>query len=171
MFSSITTSELIVLCLLFLGTILLVVSMLRSVRGFFASKQETAASDEFQPADFVYVEIPGAIGPLERGEKYEDPLQEKLAAQNLGEITGGGSQLGPELPDGSRVVVSCGLDVDVVDLDPVLELLHGELPALGAPVGTQIQYTRHGVKLVDRLTPGGWRRGEPRTEVHPGFGI
>ena len=33
------------------------------------------------------------IGPMDRGERYEDPLQAVLESAGVGEITGGGSQL------------------------------------------------------------------------------
>lgn len=33
------------------------------------------------------------IGPIDRGERYEDPLHEVLESRSLGQVTGGGSQL------------------------------------------------------------------------------
>ncbi|MFY9560352.1 MAG: hypothetical protein WAQ52_08980 [Terriglobales bacterium] len=39
-----------------------------------------------------YIRIPESLGPLARGEKYEGPLGKALG--ELGEVTGGGSQLG-----------------------------------------------------------------------------
>jgi hypothetical protein len=43
---------------------------------------------------FFYVRIPGDVQPIERGERYEDPLQTALEVEDLGEVTGGGSQMG-----------------------------------------------------------------------------
>ena len=41
---------------------------------------------------FIFVKIPESIGPIDRGEKYEDPLIEFLKErERLGEVTGGGS--------------------------------------------------------------------------------
>jgi len=39
-----------------------------------------ASEEAAEPAAFIYVKIPDGIGPLDRGEKYEDPLELKLAA-------------------------------------------------------------------------------------------
>ena len=61
---------------------------------------------EFDPERFVYVKIQDAVGPLDRGDKYEDGLQEALREQQLGEITGGGSQLGEDNPDGTPTIAS-----------------------------------------------------------------
>jgi len=41
---------------------------------------------------FFYVLIPESLGPIDRGEKYEDPLIDALG--ELGQVTGGGSQMG-----------------------------------------------------------------------------
>ena len=57
--------------------------------------------DSVTPADqvnkenplFVYIKIPADLGPMDRGEQFEDPLQEALDKAVLGTITGGGSQL------------------------------------------------------------------------------
>ena len=53
-----------------------------------------------------YVRIPGDIGPLQRGDLYEEPLQEALTSAGVGEVTGGGSQLG----EGNSVEY-CGIDM------------------------------------------------------------
>ncbi len=57
---------------------------------------------------FFYVLIPEPMGPMDRGEKYEDPLSDALG--ELGEVTGGGSQLGE-----GDTIAFCGLDVVVND--------------------------------------------------------
>ena len=89
---------------------------------------------------FLYVKIPGHIEPLDRAERFEDPLQEALDAAGLGEITGGGSQLGEAGPDGTRIIEFCGIDVDLFALEPGLALLRRELTRLRAPVGTVLIY-------------------------------
>ena len=33
------------------------------------------------------------IGPIDRGDRYEEPLQTVLESMNIGRVTGGGSQL------------------------------------------------------------------------------
>ncbi len=120
---------------------------------------------------FVYIKIPEDIQPLARGDKYEDPLQERLSAQELGEVTGGGSQLGDNTPEGSPTIEYCGIDVDVRDLSAGLELLRSALRELNAPVGTELQYTINDQMLQDMLQPQGWLEQQPRADVHPGFGV
>ena len=119
---------------------------------------------------FVYVKIPESIGPMDRGDKYEDPLDECLARSALGEISGGGTQLGDERPDGTRPIEFCGIDVDVTDLPKALALLRSELKSLGAPDGTEIHYTVDGVQLQDELRCGDWKLAQLRTLFRPGFG-
>lgn len=126
---------------------------------------------EFDPELFVYIFVPEPIQPLDRGDKYEDPLAEALTTAGLGDVSGGGSSLSDERPDGTRVVESCGIDVDVTDLDLALELIRERIPALGAPRGTELQYTRRGAKLRDVLEENGWVTSLARTAVHPGFGV
>lgn len=123
------------------------------------------------PRFFVYIRIPESILPIERGSKYEDPLQAALEAAQLGEVSGGGSLLGAPAADGSRSVASCGIDIDLVELEPGLDLLRARLPALGALPGTQLEYTLGDQKALDALRSDGWRIGLPRTDLHPGFGV
>src|SRR5262252_5225346 len=40
---------------------------------------------------FVFAKILDPIMPIERGEKYEGPLDKMLHEQNIGEVTGGGT--------------------------------------------------------------------------------
>jgi hypothetical protein len=71
-------------------------------RKLLASKSEKVANvtADLDPQLFVYVKIPGDIQPLARGERFEDPLQVALEAEQLGNISGGGSQLDDPYPDG-----------------------------------------------------------------------
>jgi len=140
-------------------------------RLIFRRKQEAPSSRSFEPDLFVYVKIPDSLGPIDRGAKYEDPLQVKLDEKGLGEVSGGGSQLGDERADGTRPIEFCGLDVDVTDLDGALVLMREALIGLGAPFGTELHYTRHGTKLQDELHPEGWVLEKPRSFLRPGFGL
>src|SRR4051812_47724375 len=45
------------------------------------------------PGHFVFAKILDPIGPMERGEKYERPMDQALEAQGFGRVTGGGTQL------------------------------------------------------------------------------
>ena len=92
---------------------------------------ESAAEDG---KHFFYVRIPENIGPLDRGDRYEDPLQEALTAAKLGEVTGGGSQLG----DGNSVEY-CGIDIVATDRERALALILETMQSLGAPSSTVIE--------------------------------
>ena len=83
---------------------------------------------------FFYVRIPEDLQPLARGDRYEDPLQDALAAADVGEVTGGGSQLG----EGTSIE-NCGIDVVVRDRAQGLELICMEMRRLGAPRGTVVE--------------------------------
>jgi hypothetical protein len=120
---------------------------------------------------FVYVKIPEDIGPVDRGDKYEDPLDQLLKTRALGEITGGGSQLGEKRPDGTQGIEFCGIDVQATLLEPTLALLRDALPGLGAPIGTELHYTRTGAKVKDAFGAAGWVIAQPREMLHPGFGF
>lgn len=83
---------------------------------------------------FLYVLIPGDIRPIERGDRFEDPIQESLSAADLGKVTGGGSQRGE-----GNTIEYCGIDVVVYDLNRGIQHLKEELARLGAPPNTVIE--------------------------------
>ena len=112
-------------------------------------------------AHFVYVKLPEAIGPEVRSAKYEDPLNESLEAAQLGEVTGGGTQLGARRADGTRGIEFCGVDVELTDLDRGRALLRKRLGELGAPRGTELQFDRGDTARVDRLGKRGWVIDQP----------
>jgi hypothetical protein len=115
------------------------------------------AAPENAPADtgfFVVVHIPEALVPLERGAKYEDPLGDALKARGLGEVSGGGTQLGPRKADGTHDVISIDVDVDLVDAVHGLPALREELLKLHPPPGTRLSYTgTSGAHVQEPLTP------------------
>lgn len=120
----------------------------------------------------IYVMLPESLEPLDRGSRYEDPLEVELKLADLGYISGGGSSLSDESPDGSREFEFCGIDVEAYEIDVVRDLLRHHLPSLGCPAGTQLQF-RDGedVPLLDEYDGSDWRTDLPRTMMHPGFGI
>lgn len=93
---------------------------------------------------FVYVKIPAPILPIERGERFEDPLDAALREAGVGEVTGGGSGLTAPDARGRQHVEYCGIDVDLSDADKGLPILRRELVRLDVPPGTVLQYTRGG---------------------------
>ena len=121
--------------------------------------------------ELVYIFIPESIGPIDRGDKYEDPIDDELQERSLGYVSGGGSALSEELPDGRREIVSCGIDVDTTDVAAARELLREQLVSLGCPAGTQLHYREGETPLQDEYDGSDWSVGRPRTMMHPGFGI
>lgn len=95
---------------------------------------------------FVVVRIPGHIEPIERGERFEDPLQAALEAAGLGEVTGGGSQLSEPDEEGRRRIEFCEIEVDVWKPIEGLALLRQELARRQVPRGTVLQYELNGEK-------------------------
>ena len=89
-----------------------------------------AAADRGQ--HFFYIRIPEGLGPVARGDKYEDALADALG--ELGEITGGGSQLGE-----GKTVAWCGIDVVVNDRDRGLKVIRQTMRSRGAPAETVIE--------------------------------
>jgi hypothetical protein len=121
--------------------------------------------------ELIYIYLPGSAGPLARGERYEDPLQDALRQARLGKITGGGSGLGEEKSDGSRDIEFCGIDVDVYDVAAARKLLRDRLPALGCPVGTQLHFTTEDSPLQDEFDGTGWLLDRSRSMLHPYFRV
>lgn len=83
---------------------------------------------------FVYIRIPEPLHPLEREDKYEAPLTAALTEAGLGEVTGGGQQLGED-----DSIEYCGVDVILSDRTRGLAFLRQELRRQGAPVETVIE--------------------------------
>ena len=73
------------------------------------------------------------IEPLDRGSRYEDPLDAALRGAGLGEVTGGGSQLG-HLGE----IEFADVEIQVASLDDATPMIVDVLQRSGAPVGSQL---------------------------------
>jgi hypothetical protein len=73
------------------------------------------------------------IEPMDRGERYEDPLETALGAAGVGTVTGGGSQLnevgGIEFAD---------IEIELANLDGAVQIVIDSLERSGAPQGSEI---------------------------------
>jgi hypothetical protein len=87
------------------------------------------------PGHFVFAKVLDSVAPMERGAKYEDPLDRDLEAQGLGMVTGGGTQMSK---DGR--IEWIGIDIDLTDLDRGIEFCRRRLRELGAPPGSVLEY-------------------------------
>ena len=73
------------------------------------------------------------IGPIDRGERYEDPLQAALESARAGEVTGGGSQLSE-----NGEIEFADVEIQLANLDGALQLTVETLERAGAPQGSEI---------------------------------
>lgn len=90
-----------------------------------------------QPAStFVFAKITDNVMPIERGSKYEDPLNAALQKAKLGEVTGGGSSLTNE-----RKIEWVGVDIELTDAAKGIPFVKGTLRQLGAPKGSTLEYS------------------------------
>ena len=106
--------------------------------------------------ELVYVFLPESVGPMDRGDNYEEPIIDGLERLGLGEVSGAGTQLGDEGPDGRRPILSCGIDVDTNDVAATRAALRALLPRLGWPKGTQLHYEMSGNPRQDEYDGGDW---------------
>lgn len=72
--------------------------------------------------------------PIDRGERYEDPLDDFLKANGLGEVTGGGTSL---METGE--IEYCDVELQLANVAPeVLEAVANQLQSAGAPKGSSL---------------------------------
>ena len=98
--------------------------------GLFGRKQKAEPQHEY-----ITARLNARIQPMERGEFYEDPLDDVLGAKDLGAVTGGGTQLADE-PAG---IEFCDLEIRVTEAsEETLSAIVQKLEALGAPKGSKL---------------------------------
>jgi hypothetical protein len=84
--------------------------------------------------DLVIARLNARAQPLDRGEVFEDPLNDILQAAGLGEVTGGGTLLGEE-----GEIEFCDIEIMVPEAtDAVLAAIREALEGLGAPKGSRL---------------------------------
>lgn len=101
-------------------------------------KQDEAAALGGAKGYRLTITMLAPIQPIERGERFEEPLREALG--NLGVVHGGGS-LTKEI-DGAMVITEVDIGVSVKDLERGLAIIRKCLKAQGAPKGTTIKQTQ-----------------------------
>lgn len=94
------------------------------------------AASAQQASTFVFAKITDSVMPLERGSKYEDPLDAALKKAKLGEVTGGGSSLTKE-----RKIEWIGVDMELSDVVKGIPFAKSTLRRLGAPKGSTLEYS------------------------------
>ncbi len=92
---------------------------------------------------FVIARIWESIGPLDRAARYEASLDDALGPLCLGEVTGGGSQLGSQ-----NEIEFADIELDLVNLDDAVHLVKQTLEEAGAPAGSEVRFERDGKDIV-----------------------
>lgn len=87
----------------------------------------------------AYAQLNARIMPIERGERYEDPLGDALEENGLGAVTGGGT-----LQSEAGEIDYCGVDVDLFDVAKAVPFVCEFLTKCGAPKGSKLQYEANG---------------------------
>jgi hypothetical protein len=73
------------------------------------------------------------IEPIDRGDRYEDPLHAVLESKGIGRVTGGGSQLN-ELGG----IDFADIEIELANLDDALAVVTEALENAGAPEGSEL---------------------------------
>jgi hypothetical protein len=73
------------------------------------------------------------IEPIDRGDRYEDPLDAALKSRRVGQVTGGGSQLN-DLGE----ITHADVEIELANLDDAVGLAADVLEAAGAPQGSEL---------------------------------
>ena len=92
-------------------------------------------------AIFAYAQLNARVQPLDRGDRYEDPLQDALATNGWAEVTGGGTS--QEL---NGEIKYCGIDLDLIDVENSVPLICQVLESCGAPNGSKLTFEINGTK-------------------------
>jgi len=90
---------------------------------------------------FVFAHINAKAKPIDRGDRFEDPLDAALKEAGVGEVTGGGCGLASK---DSNEIVFDGIDIELTDLGRGLALVVQTLENLGAPKGSKLEFDRNG---------------------------
>jgi hypothetical protein len=80
---------------------------------------------------FVYAQLAERIMPIDRGERYEYPLDDALIAAGLGEVTGGGT-----MQKRTGEIEYAGIDITLRDLEEGIPFVCRLLEERGAPKGS-----------------------------------
>jgi hypothetical protein len=92
---------------------------------------------------FIVVTINARIQPMHRGEIYEDPLDEILSKNSIGEVSGGGT-----LQSQSGELEYCDVEIQVKNSnDDTVELIRSSLEKIGVPKGSKIKVEATGSEI------------------------
>lgn len=102
-------------------------------------------------ATFAYARLNARVLPLERGDRYEDPLAEALEENGYGEVSGAGTAQAE-----SGEIEYCGIDIELINVEQGVPFICNFLASRGAPKGSQLEYEHQGER---RIAPFGFLEG------------
>jgi len=91
---------------------------------------------------FAYARLNARILPMDRGDRYEDPLIEALAENGYAEVTGGGTG---QSENGE--IAYCGIDLNLFDVEKGVPFICEFLAARGAPRGSAVEFEQNGERV------------------------
>ncbi|KYN24662.1 hypothetical protein AUQ44_01865 [Vibrio cidicii] len=99
--------------------------------GLFKKKE---SRPETEP-EYIVVTINARIQPMHRAEIYEDPLDEVLSQNSIGEVSGGGT-----LQSQSGEIEHCDVEIQVNNSnEETVEVIRSLLENLGVPKGSKLK--------------------------------
>lgn len=99
----------------------------------FTGTQQAPPSTDSSDRTRVTAQLNHKLMPLDRGERYEDPLNDELAKHGLGEAEGGGTMLSQ-----SKEIDYIDVEMGLIDTERSIPLVIERLEALGAPKGSKL---------------------------------
>lgn len=90
---------------------------------------------------FAYARLNARLMPIDRGERFEDPLDGALRKQGWGSVTGGGT-----MQSKAGEIDYCGIDLDLLNLPESVPFVCDFLTKAGAPKRSVLEYSDNGVE-------------------------
>ena len=91
----------------------------------------------------VIAQLNARLQPLDRGDIFEDPLDDTLQEMGLGEVTAGGT-----LQSQEGWIQQCDIEIDISDAESeTLRKITDHLESLGAPKGSKLLVEETGAEI------------------------
>jgi hypothetical protein len=98
----------------------------------------------------VIAQLNDRAQPMDRGELYEDPLDEVLKKHRAGNVTGGGTQLADDME-----IEFCEIEIEVHEpATASISVIKQTLEELGAPKGSKLRLESQGEELPFGINEG-----------------
>ena len=111
--------------------------------------------------ELIYVFLPESIGPMDRGDKYEDPIIDELGSSASVKSAARGRRWAKSSLTGRATSRSAGLTSTRATCAPP-ERRCAQSCQLGCPKGTQLHYDMSGRELQDEYNGEDWALEQER---------